>query len=116
MDTLLANGDHAIDGRGLPMRIEGLKECLQQALIRLSVRRGSFARDPLLGSELYRLPAARAEGRDRMALGYAQEALAPIRALTVLDARCRHEDAGILSVELELAWAEQSYLLTVDVA
>ena len=117
MDILLKNGDHARDGRGLPRQLEGLSEYLQQALIRLSVRKGSLARDPDLGSELYRLATARTEWRDRLAMSYAQEALAPIRELTVLSARCGRAGADVLTVAVELAWGEtgKAYVLEVQV-
>jgi len=88
MDTLLKNMDHAVDESGHPVTITGTRALIQRLLIRLSVRRGSFAPSPDLGSELYKLPAALGgEERDRLALHYAQEALLPEGAL-VERARC----------------------------
>ena len=55
MDTLLKNGDHVRDGRGFPTQITGVPELLQQALLRLTVKKGSFCFDPALGSRLYTL-------------------------------------------------------------
>lgn len=55
MDTALSNGDFLCDSRGFPVQISGNDELLQQALIRISVRNGSFAYNRNLGSELYKL-------------------------------------------------------------
>jgi phage gp46-like protein len=86
LDTLLAGGDHARNSRGLPIKLTGDRELIQRALLRLCVRKGSFAEDPGLGSELYKLAQARAMGAadmERLALSYAQEALLPMPQVSV---------------------------------
>ena len=55
MDTALSNGDFLCDSRGFPVQISGNDEILQQILIRLSIKKGSFAYNRDLGSELYKL-------------------------------------------------------------
>jgi phage gp46-like protein len=86
LDTLLANGDHACNSRGVPIKLTGDRELIQRALLRLCVRKGSFEQDPALGSELYKLAQARIRNgvdMERLALSYAQEALLPMPQVTV---------------------------------
>jgi len=42
---LLYRGDHLRNARGFPQKIEGGAEAIQQAMIRLSVPKGSFTLD-----------------------------------------------------------------------
>lgn len=89
MDTLLKNKDHAPGEDGLPMTVTGGSALMQRLLIRLGVRKGSFAPDQHLGSELHKLPIALGgKERDSLALHYAQEALLPEK-VRVEHARCR---------------------------
>lgn len=55
MDTALSNGNFLLDSRGIPFLISGVKELLQRALIRLSIKKGSFIYDRDFGSNLYKL-------------------------------------------------------------
>lgn len=55
MDTQIKDGDFVLDGRGRPVVVTGLKEILQQIMIRLTVKKGSFVYNPNLGSDLYKL-------------------------------------------------------------
>ena len=50
IDTLLVNGEHFTDNRGIPIRISGERELIQRALLRLTIQKGSFTQDPALGS------------------------------------------------------------------
>ncbi len=80
---------------------------LERALLRLRVRRGSFALDPSLGSRLHRLPRAGDARRDALALEYAREALAPRRskvtaARTLPFAAARAPGGLACAVELSL--------------
>ena len=52
---LLYRGDHLRNARGFPQKIEGGAEAIQQAMIRLSVPKGSFTLDEELGSRLHTL-------------------------------------------------------------
>jgi hypothetical protein len=116
MDTLLLGGDHAVGGRGLPVAIGGVREIIQRALIRLSVRKGGFAPDIALGSELWRLSGVRAELRDRVAAGYVREALLPIRGLSVVAVSCETPEPDRLTVKTELEIGEGTYDLEVNIS
>lgn len=76
------------DGRGFPTAVDGAMALVQRALIRLSVRRGSFAADPELGSALHTLGLVPPEQRDAMALSLARQALAPIQEVSAETAAC----------------------------
>ena len=117
MDTLLKNNDHAADEYGRPVTITGTRALVQRLLIRLSVRRGSFAPNPNLGSELHKLPLALAgEKRDRLALHYAQEALLPEGA-RVEQATCRPVKGkpDALAVALTITLGGRTFPLEVAV-
>lgn len=81
MDTLLYDGDFKVDGRGRPIPCTGYQELLQRALIRLTVRRGSFDYDPELGSRLDTLGQA-THNLEARALELIREALLPLTGLT----------------------------------
>lgn len=115
MDTLLVGGDHALDGRGLPVAVTGERELIQRALIRLSVRRGAFAPDPALGSELYKLSGARSDLLERLALSYAQEALAPMPQVGVYGVQVERQGNGTLLVGVGLSLRGQVYPLEMEV-
>lgn len=55
MDTALNNGEFLLDVRGRPVQISGIQEILQQVLIKLTIKKGSFIYNPNLGSELHTL-------------------------------------------------------------
>ncbi len=113
MDTLLENGTHALDERGLPITITGLRALIQRLLIRLSVRKGSFLPDPSLGSELYRLPCSAGEQNNRLALHYAQQALLQEPGAKVEQAVCRLMEEGSLAVSVTVKIDDHSYPLEV---
>lgn len=58
MDTAINNGDFLLDSRNLPFTISGVEEILQRALMRLTIKKGSFIYDPNIGSKLYTLKAS----------------------------------------------------------
>lgn len=93
MDTLLYNGDFAVDGRGYPIPCTGAQELLQQALIRLTVQQGCFDYDPSLGSRLYTL---KSNGRDleARALELVKEALLDMPRLTPVGVEASSENNG----------------------
>jgi phage gp46-like protein len=115
LDTLLAGGDHARNSRGVPITLTGERELIQRALLRLCVRKGSFAPDPGLGSELYKLAQARAlAGGDleRLALSYAQEALLPIPQVSVTSVSLK-KGGGAPELIVTLKINENQYALEV---
>ena len=103
MDTLLENGDFAVDSRGMPRQAEGLEELLQRSKIRLIVPKGAFDYDPELGSRLNTLELS-GSGLDARALELAQEALA---ALPAVQAESAHvtvtPDGATVLVRLQTA-------------
>lgn len=113
MDILLENGTYALDERGLPITVTGLRACIQRLLIRLSVRKGCFLPDPTLGSELYRLPVSGGEQTNRLALHYAQQALLPEPRAKVKQAICHPVGEGDLAVNVIIEIDNQSYPLEV---
>ena len=117
MDTLLENMDHATGSDGRPVTITGLRALAQRLLIRLSVRAGSFAPDPTLGSWLHKLPPALAgPERDRLALHYAQQALLP-EGVRVGRAQTRavRGRPEALAISLQVSLGEESFPLEVRV-
>lgn len=115
MDTLLAGGDHHRDSRGLPLAITGEREIIQRALIRLTVRRGSFPQDPALGSELHRLRGAKTGTLAQLALSYVQDALAPMREVCVTRVGATRTGRDTLRVEAVLTQNGTAYPLEVEI-
>jgi phage gp46-like protein len=80
------------------------------------VRKGSFAEDPALGSELYKLAQTRTQTGDdleRLALSYAQEALLPMPQVSV-EAVCLKKaktDGGAPELTVTLKINEKTYAL-----
>lgn len=84
MDTAINNGDFLLGYDGLPMSISGVQEILQRALIRLTVKKGSFIFDTNLGSNLYKLKAGSRNIKNE-ALSIVKEALEPMQNVSVDD-------------------------------
>ena len=114
MDTLLENFDHAKGPGGLPLPATGLRALIQRLLIRLCVPKGSFLPDPELGSELHRLPFQSASQRDRLAIHWAQQALAP-EGVLVKSAACRASGPETLSLSVTVEADGKRYPLEVNV-
>ena len=83
MELKIKDRDYVSDGAGALVRVSGREELLERVLYKLSVRRGSFALMPELGSELHLLWRENGEGRATAAKRYVAEALAAETALTV---------------------------------
>jgi hypothetical protein len=73
-DTVLADGDFARAANGRPYSVGGAEEMLQHAAIRLTVPKGSFCYDALLGSRLHELTGSEADVAEA-ALPLARDAL-----------------------------------------
>lgn len=99
MDFLLLDGDMAADYNGDMQSVKGLKEILQRAMIRLTVKKGSFAYQSDLGSELYHLDLYRID--DFLLFSYVSEALKEIQEITVME------------VEKKIDYEEKVLYLTV---
>ena len=85
MDTAISNGDFMLDSNGIPISIYGIQEILQRALIRLTVRKGSFIYDTNLGSDLYELKKTTSTNIKSRALSMVKEALKPMSNVLVDD-------------------------------
>jgi|GluameStandDraft_1065615.scaffolds.fasta_scaffold122500_2 hypothetical protein len=120
MDTWLEKGDHGTDGRGLPLAIDGEKEWVQQAMIRLCVPRGSFILDRELGSRFYSInPAQPRLLLEEQALLYAKEALLPMADAQVEWAKCWGSSAGgqgRLEITVKIARRGRDYSVEVKTA
>ena len=113
MDTLLLGGDHSLDNRGLPARIDGERELMQRALLRLTIRRGAFPLDPSLGSELHRLLQANPDTWARLALSYAQQALFPMPDVQAESVSVQRGERDLLAVTVTVRYNGQLYPLEV---
>lgn len=113
---MLIGGDHSADSRGIPVAIEGEREIIQRALMRLTIKKGSFPLDLELGSELYRLASVRGGDLARIALGYAQEALLPMPEVSVTGVRVEQISDDALRLYVALLISGQSYQLEVNIA
>lgn len=114
MDTLISGGEHRLDSRGLPVGIFGIEEVVQQAMIRLSVKRGSIPYDKELGSRLYQL-VEQGEELDSKALAAAKEALRSMKNVDVISAECGYPDSETLAVVIKLKINSSVYSLEVRV-
>lgn len=104
LDMLLYRGDHLRNARGFPQKIEGGAEAIQQAMIRLSVPKGSFTLDEELGSRLHTLGNMAEEQQQELALEYAREALMDMSDIRVVSASCKQEEYGVLSFVFSLEY------------
>jgi len=112
MDTLLYRGDHATDARGIPIKVTDVDALVQRALLRLGIRRGSFAYDRDLGSELYRLSRDTSSATRRAASSYVQEALIPLPELIIDDVGCKIERERMI-VTVKLSHSGRRYSLEI---
>lgn len=83
MDNRLYQGDMLSDYAGDVQTISGLTELIQCALIRLTMRKGSFPYQPDLGSELYRLDTHKLD--DQTVRAAVEDALRDMTNVAVLD-------------------------------
>ncbi len=74
LEIKLKNGGYVLGGNGLPEAVSGKEELLQNALLRLTLPRGSFPYGRQLGSGLSLLDVTKEHAGER-ALALANEAL-----------------------------------------
>lgn len=108
MDTMLRGGDHVVGTQGVLLSVTGQEELLQRAMLRLSIPRGSFPLDPLLGSEFFRLGQLTPPARNRAALSYAKEALASLPQVEVRAVDCQQPAPETLALTLSLVLNQQT--------
>ena len=99
MDIKISNGDWATNECGMPIIISDETELLQQAFLRLKIPRGSFLHDTELGSRFGEINTQGRENADKLALLFAQQALAPLSAkIRVTGARVNPDTITISAV------------------
>lgn len=106
MELKIEQGDYVLDDMGRLVGLTGAEALLQRVLVRLQVRRGSFALLPEFGSDLHLLMREKPSVRQALALKYVMRALEPepVQVQQVLlEAR---EDAAWLLVKL--LWQEEA--------
>lgn len=100
MTTKLSYGDYEIDSRGRLIQIDGIEEIAQQAMIRLTIPKGSFVYNPELGSELHTVDLNQCD--DSLLYAMVCDALAPITSLEVVSVkRAISEEHDKLSITIE---------------
>lgn len=82
LDTLIKDGDFALNNNGLPIQIGDISAIIQRATIRLSIKQGSFLYDPYLGSNLHILDFNSVD--DFTIISTISAALAPIPDISVI--------------------------------
>lgn len=111
MGLLLKDRDYVISSTGSVTEVAGGEALLNEALFRLTARRGSFPFLPELGSRMYLLRNEKPSDWQSLARQYAAEALEGLSELTVTQATVR-EEADRLWAAVELSW--QGMLLTME--
>ena len=112
MSLLLKNRDYAVSGGAVAV-VTGGEALLNEALFRLTVRRGSFPFLPGLGSRMYLLRREKPSAWTDLAVQYAAEALDEMTGLTVTGAKVtRQGDA--LWAEIFLEWKGESLTVTAE--
>lgn len=113
MSLRLRNGDYIPDGAGDFKKAEGTEALLEEAMFRLTARRGGFAPWPELGSRLYLLHREKPEARNGAARSYAQEALTDM-GIQVTGAETKDSGEGILvTLELRVQGNERTMEVTI---
>lgn len=111
MSLLLRNRDYARDGNGGVTVVSGGEALLNEALFRLTARRGSFPFLPRLGSRMGELRREKPSDWDALARQFAVEALDGLEDVTVTGVRVRRDQDALL-VMTDLLW--QGEALTVQ--
>ena len=111
MSLLLRNRDYARDGNGGVTAGSGGEALLNEALFRLTARRGSFPFLPRLGSRMGELRREKPSDWDALARQFAVEALDGLEEVTVIGVRVRRDQDALL-VMTDLLW--QGEALTVQ--
>ena len=114
MELKIRNRDYVSDGAGGLVRVRGWDELLERVLFKLSVRRGSFALAPELGSELHLLWREKGESRATAAKQYIAEALAEEAGLTVSDVTMEQK-GDLLALRIALLYEGKERGVSVEI-
>ncbi len=113
MSLLLKGRDYAPDGNGGVAAVQGAEELLEEALFRLTTRRGSFPFLPELGSRMHLLRREKPSEWDALAMQFAVEALDGLDGAAVTEAAVRRDGDGLL-LDVSLAWQGEELSLTAE--
>ena len=114
MELKIKDGDYMSDGAGGLVRVNGREELLMRVLYKLSVRRGSFALVPELGSRLHLLWREKPESRAAAAKQYIAEALAEEAGLTVSDVTMEQK-GDLLALRIALLYEGEERSVSVEI-
>ena len=107
MELKIKDLDYVADGAGGLVRVSGWDELLERVLFKLSVRRGSFALAPELGSKLHLLWREKGESRATAAKQYVAEALADEEGLSVTGMELAEKN-GFLELRVLLRYENET--------
>ena len=107
MELKIKDCDYVADGAGGLVRVSGWDELLERVLFKLSVRRGSFALAPELGSKLHLLWREKGESRATAAKQYVAEALADEKGLSVTGMELAEKN-GFLELRVLLRYENET--------
>lgn len=114
MELKIKDRDYVADGAGGLVRVRGWDELLERVLFKLSVRRGSFAPAPELGSKLHLLWREKGESRATAAKQYATEALADEEDLSVTGVELVEKN-GLLELRVLLRYENETGAAVVTI-
>ena len=115
MELKIKDRDYVSDGAGALVRASGREELLERVLYKLSVRRGSFALAPELGSKLHLLWREKGESRATAAKQYIAEALAEESELEITGVEVEELEGDRLRVHVRLDWNGEALSTSVTV-
>lgn len=115
MELKIRDRDYVSDGAGGLKRAVGAEELLERVLYKLSVRRGSFALMPELGSRLHLVWREKPASREAAAKQYAAEALADEKGVQVSGVTLREGARGVPEAEIALRYDEKDATLRVAI-
>ena len=113
MGLLLKERDYAADGNGGVTVARDGEALVNEALFRLTARRGSFPFLPELGSRMGQLRRERPSAWESLARQFAVEALAGLEDVTVTGAAVRRERDALM-VDVELLWQGTALSVTAQ--
>ena len=114
MNLILKDGTYVPDGKGGFLTADGSRALLNDALFRLTCRRGAFPLLPDLGSRLYTLCREKPSARAMTARQYAAEALESM-PVTVRDCTVTENIDGSLRVSVFLTAEDDNATMEVIV-
>lgn len=115
MTLLLLDGDYVPDASGKLTSLDEVAELLQEVMLRLTLRRGSFPLLPELGSRLYLLPGESPKNREALARQYVMEALEGLTEVRLRAVRYAETGEGAAQVTVTLLWRDEKAILTINV-